>query len=178
MSRRQSDESDTVRAQTLPDFVIGIAVFLLVISFVVAFIPQLTVSYEEQEKSAVAERVASDLSGDLLADPGASPGLNEDCTLQFFANTTEADCPFDTGDALNERLGVSAEYSVNVTLRENVSSGPDSEILCADGGSIGSCGTDQLALGPAVPGDSRSVAASQQVVSVDGRYAALEVRVW
>lgn len=167
--------TDSDRAQMLPDFVIGIAIFLVTIAFIVGFIPQMTAPYQEQEKPVVAERIADDVSGSLLGRPGSSSGLNLDCTRAFFARSDATGCPFDAADTVNEQLGVSDRHSVNVRL---VSTGSESEVLCADGGSIGTCGTERLAVGPSVPQDGRSVATTHRVVHVDGNDAVLEVRVW
>lgn len=169
------DGTSSDRAQMLPDFVIGIAIFLVTITFIVGFIPQITAPYQEQEKPVVAERIADDVSGALLGEPGARSRLNTDCTLAFFAQSDAASCPFDTTNALNEQLGVSDRYSVRISL---VDTGQDAEVLCADGGSIEPCGTDPLAVGPSVPQDGRSVVTAHRAVHVDGRVAVLEVRVW
>lgn len=173
---RQTVRSGPDRGQTMPDFIVAMGIFLLTVAFVFAFVPQMTVPYSEQETPVVAERVASDLAEDRLAD---SPSvLDEECTLAFFGHADDAGCPFDANHTLNEQLGVSRWYSVNVTLRRNVTGGPDLEVLCGDGGSVGSCGTDRLAAGPAVPRDGRSVSTARRAVYVDGQHAILEVRVW
>lgn len=166
------------RAQTLPDFVVAVAVFLLAITFVVAFVPQLTAPYEEQERPIMAERIASDLSGALLAESGTSIRVNESCTRAFFRQTNASGCPFDPTKATTEQLGVESHYVVNVTLERNVSGGPEPEILCADDDTIGPCGSERLAIGPPVPEGDRSVAVARRTVHVDGEAAVLEVRVW
>lgn len=170
-------EAGPDRAQTLPDFVVGVAIFLIAVGFVFAFLPQMTTPYQDQEEAAVAERSASDLSQSLLAEPGAA-GLDEACTVAFFDGSVEPGCSFDGTDPLEEQLGISSRYSVNVTLEESASGGPGSETLCGDEGEIGSCGSERLALGPSVPGDGRSVASARQAVHVDGDDAVLEVSVW
>lgn len=164
------------RGQTMVDFVVAMGIFLLTVGFVVAFVAGMTVPYEDQQTPLVAERVASDLADDRLAESPAV--LDERCTLAFFGHADATGCPFDAGDSLNDRLGVAPLYSVNVTLRRNVSGGPGSEILCGDGGSVGPCGSDRLAAGPSVPDDGTSVATARRAVHVDGQRAILEVRVW
>lgn len=183
MSDGRSTRSGSDRAQTLPDFVIGITVFLLTIGFIVAFVPQMTVPYQDQETAVVAERTASDLSGTLLSDPETSSGLNEPCTIAFFTGSDEPGCSFDTNESVEDQLGISSKYSVNVTLEGSVGGGPGSDTLCGDedGDSIGSCEgdrTERLAVGPSPPHGGGSVATARQVVHVDGTDAVLEVSIW
>lgn len=158
------------RGQTLPDFAVGIAIFLLTTTFVVVFVPQLILPFEDQEQPAVAERIANDLSKDLLAEEDAPSMLNESRTLAFFDDDPGA-----------ERLGVGSTYSVNVTLRNASSDDRRSAILCEDGDSIGDCdgaSGPTLDAGPAVPRDARSVSTARVGVFTDGTDAVLEVRVW
>lgn len=165
------------RGQTMLDFVVAIGLFLLTIAFVVAFVPHLTAPYGHQDQPAVAERAASELSANLLA--GEAPSvLEEACTVAFLTSTGGSACPFDTADPLTTRLGVGDRYRVNVTLERNVTGDAATEVLCANGGSIGACGSGRLAAGPDVPADRRSLARSRRAVSVDGIDAVLEVTVW
>ena len=156
----------TERGQTLPDFTVGIAIFLLTISFIVVLVPQLTVPFEDQEQPAVAERITSDLSENLLAEQEAPSRLNESRTLSFFEDELEAD-----------QLGIDPRYSVNITLRDP----SDSAILCENGSgeSITDCdGGSKLAVGPSVPPDGRSVSTAKVGVFTEETNAVLEVRVW
>lgn len=181
MRRRNSrDEAD--RGQTLPDFAVGIALFLVTITFVFLFVPQVSLPYDDQEQPVVVERVANDLAHSLLAD-GATPSeLDESCTLAFFEQDGGGACPFDTNDSVTEQLGIAATYSVNVTLRNASSDDPRSELLCEtdDYGSVVDCdsGTDPLALGPPIPAGDRSVALARKRVFVGDTEAVLEVGVW
>lgn len=186
-------ESD--RAQTLPDFVIGVTVFLLTIGFIVAFVPQMMAPYEGQETSVVADRAASSLANDLLSKSGAasgqgasseqepSSGLNETCTAAFFTDSDASGCSFDANDSIEDRIGIDSRYAINVTLEGSVGGSPGSDTWCADEDeeSIGPCDGDQterLAVGPSTPDDSRSVATARQVVHVNGSDAVLEVSIW
>lgn len=170
MSDPRPRSTDRERGQTLPDFAVGIAVFLVTITFVVVFVPQLIVPFEDPERPAVAERVASDLSRDALAERETPSMLNESRTLAFFDEELET-----------ERLGVDSRYSVNVTLRNASSDARTSAVLCADGDSIRDCdaaGGPPLEAGPSVPEDDRSVSTARVGVFTDGTDAVLEVRVW
>lgn len=173
MSRRE-------RGQTLPDFAVGIAIFLITVSAVFLFVPQLTLPYEGQERPVVVQRVASDLSADLLAAETPPSALNETCTLAFFNGTGGDSCPFDAGAPVTEQVGVESTYSVNVTLRDAPSDDRDSERLCEVGGSIDDCddGGTPLSVGPPLPEDGRSVALARERVFVNDTEAVLEVGVW
>lgn len=158
------------RGQTLPDFTVGIAIFLLTVSFIVVFVPQLTVPFQDQEQPVVAERITSDLSENLLGEREAPSMLNESRTVSFFENELEAD-----------QLGIDPRYSVNITLRDTPSDAPDSAILCEDGGgeSITDCnGGSKLAVGPSVPPSGQSVSTAKVGVFTGETDAVLEVRVW
>lgn len=165
-----SDTTD--RGQTLPDFAIGIAIFLITISFVVVFVPQLTLPFDEQEQPAVAERVTSDLSKNLLAERETPSMLNESRTVSFFGDDIEAD-----------RLGIDSKYAVNITLRDTPSDASGSTVLCADEAteSIGDCNSGDgspLAVGPETRSSDRSVTTARTGVFTDRTDAVLEVRVW
>jgi hypothetical protein len=171
---------DGDRGQTLPDFAVGIAVFLLTIAFVSVFVPQLMVPFDGQERPVVADRFASELSGDVLTESGSGSELNESDTRAFFAqNSTETLAQF----------GAASWYSLNVTLRDAPSRDADSAVLCAgsdDEWWITDCGDDaeRFAVGESVPRDERSVATAQRalfaVETAENRteYVVLEVSIW
>lgn len=164
------------RGQTLPDFAVGIAVFLITVTFVSVFVPQMVLPFEDQEQSVVADRITSGLGNDELTEPGTPSELNESATRAFF--------DFDENEAL-DRLGVPSWYSLNVTIRDAPSHGPDSAVLCAvdDPSSdewIGECesGADRFAIGRPAPTDDRSVSTSRRALFADDTGVVLEVRVW
>jgi hypothetical protein len=177
---RRGRAASRSRGQTNIDFVVGIVVFLLAVSFVVAAVPQLLAPYENQETPVVAERVASTLADSLLVD-GDEPGtLDTECTGVFFDVPGATGCSFG-GATLTERVGVEPTYRVNVTLRWNVTGDASPEVLCYNGGDVGACATgasDQLAVGPPASGAQRSVASERRTVVVADRPATLQVRVW
>jgi hypothetical protein len=177
VTRARADTGE--RGQTLPDFVVGVAIFLVTVTLVVQFVPQLLVPYEDQERPVVARRVASDLAGDLLATSQRAQ-LNETCTLSFFAQSGAGGCPFDTSEAVTTQVGVASGYSVNATLRDAPSDDPDSDVLCDVGGSVGGCasGGSPLELGPPVPQGGESVATARRRVVVGDTEAVVEVGVW
>jgi len=166
----------TERGQTLPDFVVAVGIFLLVIAFVVSFVPQMTAPYDDQEHPVVADRIASDLVGDLLADPDSPSGLDEECTVAFLTDYETTGCAFEDG-SLTGAVGTADRYSVNVTIQRTGSDG-DHEVLRADGGSIDDSGTERLARGPTDPDDGTAIATARRTVHFDGADALLEVKVW
>ena len=180
MSRRQFSPSDRDRGQTLPDFAIGISIFLITVSFIIVFVPQLTLPFEDTEQPVVAERTATDLESALLSDPDMQSHLNESCTLAFFSQSGTTSCPFETDEPIETQVGIDPSYSINVSLRETPSDSPNSTRLCMDGGTIGACSgsSDVLTVGPDVPQDGQSVATSRQSVAINGTSAILEVVVW
>lgn len=178
MKPTRSSRTERDRGQTLPDFAVGIAIFLLTISFVVVFVPQMSLPFDDQEQPVVAERIANDLGNHLLADGNTSSKLDESCTLSFFAREGGDGCQFDDA-SLSEQLGIDTGYSVNVTLRNASSDGSTSEILCDEAGSIDDCsGGSTLAIGPDVPPGDRSVSTARVGVFSENTDAVLEVRVW
>lgn len=76
------------RGQTTLDFAVGMSVFLLVVAFVLAFVPGMLQPFESgtQQETAAADRVADDLaSGALVADRGTPFVLSRECLIGFFA---------------------------------------------------------------------------------------------
>lgn len=166
------------RGQSSIDFVVGLGVFFLTLSFVIVLLPDLLSPFAAPEGPVVADRAAETLGGELLAS-GTLGSLNETCTDEFF-DGSGASCSFDASDSTTALLGLSDTYSVNVTLEWNGSDDTDSEIACYDGSSVRDCsnGGDRLARGDAPPDTTRSVRTASQVVRVAGETLSLTVRVW
>lgn len=178
MSPNRRSDSASARGQTTLDFLVGVTLFVVVVAAVVAFLPRLAAPYQHQERPAVSERAADALAADVLAGREGPGVLNATCTRAFFAQTAEPGCPFDPAADLTGQLGIGSWYSVNVTLGRNVSGREGTDVLCANGGDIGRCGSDRLALGPPVPEGGRATATARRTVYVDGVDALLEVTVW
>ncbi|WP_411966346.1 hypothetical protein [Haloferax sp. YSMS24] len=144
--------SRDTRAQTGLDFVVGVGLFLLVLGFLVQFVPGMLAPYsDDAELPTVAERVATRLTDAALGDPTSPGELDRTNTTAFFAG----------GDPDPE--AVAAGYSVNVTADGNVTGSP----------------TDPLfhSVGDAPPDDG-TVAVVRRVVSIEGEDVLLTVRVW
>lgn len=165
------------RGQTLPDFVVAIAIFLLAIAFLVGFIPQITAPYADQEHPIVSDRVASDLAKDLVADDQGISTLNETCTVAFFTDESAAECPF--SDNSMDALSVGDRYAVNVSIVRG--DGDDAATLCAQSGEINQCteeADEPLTIGPEPPRDRGSVSVSHRTVHIDGFDMRINVKVW
>ncbi|MFC6825967.1 DUF7287 family protein [Halopelagius fulvigenes] len=155
------------RAQMTLDFAIGVGLFLLVVAFVVAFVPGIFEPFERTESGTqVADRLATSLSTDLLGDPAEPYVLNDDCTVEFFDGSGgSTDCRFDaSADAPDGVFALDSGTNANVTVRNR-------------GGDIASLGGTTLAAGDAVP-DDRSVTTARRAVRLNGTTYFLYVRVW
>ena len=162
------------RGQTLPDFVVGIAVFLLTVAFLTMLIPQLAAPYDGQEGPAVAERIASDLQRSQLTADTTATAVNETCTLAFFNREVVDGCP-DSAQPLEDQLAIPAGDRVTVTLRDGVGG----DVLCDEGDSIDACSTGEpLVVGDEPPVETNTVSTARVGVSIDGEPAVLEVEVW
>lgn len=170
------------RAQTLPDFAVGIAIFLVTTTAIFLFVPQLALPYDDGGDSLVVQRAAADLGDDLLAGEAPS-ALNETCTVAFFERSGADGCPFEGDESVTRQLGLAPTYSVNVTLRNAPSDAPNSTICRADGAeSIGDCASGDanrtLAVGPSLPQGDASVAVARRGAVVDNDSVVIEVGVW
>lgn len=168
----------THRGQTSLDFVVGIAVFLLVLALALSFVPEMFAPFDDrQERPLVGDRVADRLVDGLLSEPGSPSVLNESCTYAFFG--AGSSCGFDGGETLTERIGLDDSYSVNISLRRNLTAAAGLETLCTDGDGLetDSC-TTELTVGEAVPNRTGSVTVTRRTVFLDGRDVRLLVRVW
>lgn len=138
------------RGQTPIDFAVGAGVFLIVVAFVVLFVPQMLEPYQDdtQRNSVTADRVATDVVEGMLATPGSPTELDRACTIAFFesdAENTDGDGEFDPPvgagspvDAemlgcafrdvpLGERVGVGGTGASRVNLRVELIADLDSE---------------------------------------------------
>lgn len=189
------------RGQTTVDFAIAMGIFLVTLTTIVAFMPTITQPFTGgQQNPLVADRLASQLTDSQLGHPSSPSKLDPVCTMHFF-NESEgggADDPcdsFEPGDPLTDRLGVGENTFVNVTLRKNVTGGPDPETVCAEepGGTAfydpsdadcersgDSDGFDDtvMAVGPRPPTEAGSVTIARRSASFDGENVYLVVRVW
>lgn len=161
------------RGQTTIDFVVGISIFLLVVAFVVLFVPGIFDPFDGTSRTQAADRFAATLANDALGDPATPAALNATCTRSFFEmqnrTDTAADCGFDpTADTVEAALGTD-RYSVNVTVFDGAAVAE-----LADPAGEGSV---ELSAGPPVP-DNEAVATTRRVVLLDGRTLQLAVRVW
>lgn len=170
------------RGQTTVDFAIAMGIFLLGLTIVLVFIPNITQPFTgAQENPLLADRLASQLSSHFLADPSTPAVLDTTCTIWFFNNTAGDPCEeFDTTDSLEAQLGISDTRFVNVTLERNVTGDARYEVVCAQDGAIQPCssGGTVMGRGDEPPDGTGSVTVARRDVYVDGKHAAIVVRVW
>ena len=157
------------RAQTTVDFVVGIAIFLLIVGMIFTFVP---LSFEPirsdwGDEAMASDNIASDLTGRLLAEDTSHPSvLNDSCVVGFFNTSVgvPAGCSYDTDSSdLQQALSLPSGTKVNITIE--------------DGGTISSISDTDLAAGEAPPDRVTEVVATRSVL-VDGKQQRLVVRVW
>jgi hypothetical protein len=94
-----------MRGQTTLDFAVGVSIFLVVVAFVVAFVPTMLQPFEgsAQEETAAADRIADDLSTDVLVADVADPHvLDRGCVVAFFALENSDGIPDNDEDAYRD----------------------------------------------------------------------------
>ncbi|WP_255150299.1 DUF7287 family protein [Halorarius halobius] len=143
-----------MRAQTTLDFAIGVSIFLIVVVYVLSFVPGLFAPFDraQEAETVAADRVASNLVQGQLATPAEPYQLHRDCTLAFFDpdpdNTNDDgsyslgnDCLFEDID-LNPRVAIDDTRNINVSMEaelpgEDLDGSPDDEVelLCFDANS-------------------------------------------
>ncbi len=167
MSRRRRGDD---RGQTVLDYAIGVGIFLVAVTFVVATIPGMFSPFLGAGDTQVADRVATSLATEQLGSPGEPYVLDADCTAAFFEQldggpAASDDCRFDTDATdLQGMFALDAGQSMAVGI-ENASGGT----ALLDG--------TQLAAGGDPP-DSVSVTTARRTVAIDGQTYWLEVRAW
>lgn len=179
-----------MRAQTTLDFAIGVAVFIVTVSFVLAFVPGMFQPFtgSSQENTVAGDRIATDLATSLLVESTHDDSLkayvlNRTCTTAFFDTGTSppSGCAYD-GTTLAGRVGIDSSQPLNVTIRRDTNGDGVAGVLCWDGNDnliergTGTCATPAYAVGD-TPG-GQTVTLSQRLVGIDGRDAWLEVRLW
>lgn len=166
------------RGQTSIDLVVGLSLFIVTITVVLGQLPPLLGPAQPAAVSTVADRAAEELYGELAVQDAEAPSgsLDEPCVVAFFSGSGGEDCSFDPSNSVNDRLGISSLYGVNVSFAHGNGSA-ELEPYCRDDGEVAVCGTDRLTVGSAVPSDA-SVAVTYRSAQVPERNGVLIVRVW
>jgi hypothetical protein len=84
------------RGQTTLDFAIGVSVFLIVVAFVLAFVPGMVQPFQAstQQETAAADRLAEQLAGGMLVEDVSKPYLlDRECTVIFFESRQDGNDP-------------------------------------------------------------------------------------
>jgi len=90
-----------MRGQTTLDFAVGVSVFLVVVAFVLTFVPGMLQPFESsvQQETATADRVAEELGAELLAEEVGTPYiLDRECTFIFFEDESRSPALPDDGE--------------------------------------------------------------------------------
>lgn len=155
------------RGQTLNDFAIGMALFMLTVAFVVAFIPTMYAPFDapgEDGDAIRADRAASRLLGTVLADPsGELQRADRTCTVAFFDGVAHPDCT-DTGVSLIDATGLGTTDTVYVAVKD-------------PGGTVQSLDGVTLERGEPSPGSSNGATVRRMIV-LNGDQYTMEVEVW
>jgi hypothetical protein len=110
------------RGQTLQDYVLAVGVFIIIVAFVLSYVPTFFSPYTspiQSDQTAQSDRVAFQVASDLKTSDSATQ-LNASRATEFFS---PAAGPTD-GDDLRARYGLASTTRVNVTLH-TIESLPD-----------------------------------------------------
>lgn len=191
-----------MRGQTTIDFAVGISVFLLAMSFAIAFVPGMLTPFTtgNQEETVAANRVASHLTTATLVDPDEPFVLDVSssggCPKEFFETAgsggTLSVCTVN-GDSLNEWIGLKEQRVVHIEITgDDGDQGSDTDLLCWDTGrdEVGEFGNANggtdcdpvFEAGDDPPSRTGTITVARRTVLIDGsgyKYdATLEVVLW
>lgn len=184
-----------MRAQTTIDFAIGISIFLLVVVYVLAFVPGMLEPFVESQNqnTIVADRAADQLTQGMLGSAERPFMLGVECTVAFFGGPDPGDCRFDATATPEERLGLvgyppGTGPNLQVEIRGNVSlasGGVDTvcwdadadQLVEADDTACSDPNDTVFEIGDDLP-TQQGVVVSRRVVSIDDTTATVFVRVW
>ncbi|SEH55348.1 hypothetical protein SAMN05192561_10674 [Halopenitus malekzadehii] len=167
------------RAQTTLDFAIGASVFLVVVLFVVAFLPAMMTPFQDVDPTQAADRFAESLSGDMLGHPADGNQLNRTCTAAFFRQLNQDSpapetCRFANGATTPAEV-LGTDHTVNVTIESRSTAGT-APTLTDEGTAV------TPAAGPAADGIDTVTTARRIVLLTDDtgqqQTYRLIVRVW
>lgn len=112
LDRSHDSDSTADRAQTAQDFMVGVGVFLIAVTFVIGFFPELVAVYDAgsgAEEASLADRIASTVLNQT--DSGAAQNdVDSDLARQYFENDLAA-------ANVRSTLTISETRYVNVTIR-------------------------------------------------------------
>jgi hypothetical protein len=173
------------RGQTVLDFTIGMSLFLLVLLFVLLFLPGVLSPFTSgsQVEIGLTNRIADSLSEGLLGDPATPHVLNTTCTVAFFDDNSPGYCRH-SGSNLTSRLGLKSYQQTNITMKANITGDDARERLCWDDSNdqlvwIGhsNC-TTPLMIGPTPPADFDTAMTASRTVRLEGTETTMTVEVW
>jgi hypothetical protein len=184
------------RGQTTIDFAVGMAVFMLTLAFVFAFVPGLLQPFTGgiQGETVTVSRVANDLSEAKLGSASTPYVLDPDCTRPFFANeSAPSKCNFQgSGTTVNDRVGVKPRADLNITVTGNLTGDDDEDIICWNGATGNASFLERndaecdpsasedtvLAIGDSPRDTAKDTVSAIRVVSLAGHDVTIEVEMW
>lgn len=190
-----------MRGQTTLDFALGMGVFLTTVMVVFAFIPGMLAPLEQTdpEDTTLSNRVATQVVNSAFTSPDGASRTHLACTVDFFRPTsaTDHDCAYDQSatvpnqrdPGLADRLHVSGGQQFEVLIRGDFGGDEARAVLCWNGttatvieATSDHCepeagGDTRLRIGTAERPESGSTVA-RRVITLVGREATVEVRVW
>jgi len=167
--------ADDERAQTVLDYAIGVGIFFVALTFVLATIPGMFSPFVGTGDTQVADRVATATATGALGVPDQPYVLDRNCTVGFFQQLNDStgdpewldpgDCRFDTTATTPvEMFALDSGQSAQIRI-ENA----DQAVATLDGVTL-EAGND--------PPGSTSVTTARRTVGIDGTTYWLEVRAW
>lgn len=157
------------RGQSLIDFVLGVSLLFLVITFAFGTVPTLTAPFDTEAPSGVsmttADRHADTLALDVLPGvDGARYTLNSACTKAVVTETASQACETDS-DSLHSIVGANDFTSVNLTVSQM-------------NGQTASIDGVKLTTGSSPQTTEENIYTAIRIVSIEGEQHRLVYRIW
>lgn len=158
------------RGQTVLDYAIGVGIFFVALTFVLATIPGMFSPFVGTGDTQVADRIATSTATESLGAPDQPYVLDRNCTVGFFQQMSggpaaSTDCRFDTtATTLGEVFALDSSQSIQLRIED-----ADQEVATIDTVTL-QAGND--------PPNSTSVTTARRTVGIDGATYWLEVRAW
>jgi len=155
------------RGQTLFDFVLGITLFLAVVAFTIAVIPDLLEPFEPDSSSntVIADRGADHLSQGVLRADGAQPYVfDTECTVAFFDGNAVSACDVSNND-LQGIIGMRSSTNAYVKIIDST-------------GSVISVNGVKLEYGNDISESTGDVYTATRIVRIENKRRTLVFNVW
>lgn len=166
-----SSFADDDRGQTLPDYLMGVSIFLFVVLASVFLVHSSFVPLDDTAPDASPADRALETAVEKTSSPPMQTTLDEACTVAVFdvtqdgtADTPIPDhCSLTSSTTLTQFVGIDSQHHVNMTVEKT--------------GTVASVRGVTLATGPETP-DGGGVVTAFSYVSIDGTTYQLHLRGW